>query len=336
MRKTTAYFLMVLLAFLCLGLTNIPKAASQTQSIKILQDSFYVDSSGYLDVIGQIQNTGSNTVDSVYLTGSIFTKSVDQADSATDAYVADLVPNEVAPFYMEFGSPNSSPDGAWDELVSTLSVSIAVSMANSTNNYLYPGLSVVSSSGSVGTEGNFSGAYVVNGVIKNTGNQSANGLWVVGTFFNSTGSICGVGYSDYLTPTNLEPNATTTFRVAAFDLNQTIVGPSWKITSYQLLVQEKGPVLQGNAPTVAPYQGAGGTGTSPHANSQGSTTPSAKNVVPPKNSPITTIYLVLAAVSILVVASVVAVMLLKRDKSHQTVKEARKAQKQKPVKSAAA
>ena len=109
MRKSTVYFFVVL-SLLSLGLTLVPRAFSQTQDIKIVSYSYYFDSSGNLDVVGEVQNVGPNTVNPVILTGSVYSSSgVDQADSYTQVWVSYLAPQQEAPFYMEFPQPQQLP-----------------------------------------------------------------------------------------------------------------------------------------------------------------------------------------------------------------------------------
>ena len=72
-------------------------------------------------------------------------------------------------------------------------------------------LKITSSTPSIGTSGDYNGAYGVSGEIKNTGSQTATNVTVVGEFFNSTGSVVGVGYTTYLTPTDLAPSENNNF-----------------------------------------------------------------------------------------------------------------------------
>ncbi len=61
------------------------KRFSQTQNIKIVSYTYYIDNLGYLDVVGEVQNVGSNTVTSVILTGTVYSSDgTDQADSYTN------------------------------------------------------------------------------------------------------------------------------------------------------------------------------------------------------------------------------------------------------------
>lgn len=237
MKKTYVGFL-VLLAVCSLSFTLVPGVHSQTSNIKVLTYSHYIDSLGYLVVVGEVQNIGTNTVASVILTGSASGPDGVVATSNTQVWVANLVPQQKAPFYMEFFS-QSSNDGSWQSNV--VDVSINVYQAEATANYLYPDLTITSQAGSVSPDG----VFWVNGQIQNTGSQTAKNVTIVGTFYNSTGQVVAVGYSDKTTmnPFSLEPQQTGTFKLGAFDLNQTIMPAEMKISTYSLLIQPLGPIL---------------------------------------------------------------------------------------------
>ena len=195
----------VALLLLSIGLVVVPKTHSQTAYVKVVPNySWYVDLEGYLDVVGLVQNVGPNTISSVALTGTVVGPGgVDVADSGTQVWVSDLLPKQEAPFYMEFISPRTSQTVSWYQVIQAgdlNSIRLNVASANATSSYQYQGLSITSSKSSIGTTGGYAGAYVVDGVIKNTGDQTATNLTVVGAFFNSTGSVVGVSYTNYLDP----------------------------------------------------------------------------------------------------------------------------------------
>ena len=309
MRKGTVY-LFIVLTLLSLGSTLFPSAFSQTENIKILNYSYYIDNLGYLDVVGEVQNVGSNTVDPVFLTGSVYSSSgADLSDSFCKVWVSYLVPQQKAPFYMEFQPPSSS--SIW--VPSDISkITFTVAVANATSNYQYPDLNIISSSGTIGSSGDYNGAYLVNGIIQNTGSQTATNITVVGTFYNATGNVVAAGYTNYLTPATLDPSGTISFQVAAFDLNQSLVPASMKISSYALLVQTQGPILQGTAPIVTPYQSSSSSSSPTAGNSNNSSSPA----------------IIYAAVIVIVILAIAGTLVaLRKSKPHQTVKEAKRARK---------
>lgn len=298
MEKRVMCFI-IAIVIISLTFSSIPRILSQTDAIKVVSYSYYVDNSGALDVTGEIQNVGANTIASVDLRGSIIDDTgADVSDSFTTAWVAYIVPQQKAPFIMEFPPPQD--DNTW-EPGDVANVQLTVAQANATSQYQYPDLKITKSTPSIGTSGDYNGAYGVSGEIKNTGSQTATNLTVVAEFYNSTGSTVGVGYTTYLTPTNLAPSATTTFQIYALDLNQSQVPSYLKISSYSLLVQTQLPILQGSAPSVTPYQGSGSpvSGTGSSAKSLNLT--------------------LIAVIAVVVVLAVVgAIVMLKRRKPQET------------------
>ncbi len=251
--KKTILVIITILALCSLILTDAPAAKSQTQSVKVLNYTYYIDSIGYLVIVGEVQNQGPNTIFAVTLTGSVTSSDGSQADSYAQVWGQNLRPQQKAPFYMEFTSQSSS-GGTWNNDISD--VTINVYRADATSDYQYPNLEVTNQQSYIGTNkvGDLAdyGVYWVTGSIQNTGSQTAQNVTVIGTFYNSQNQVVGVGYSDKTTmnPYSIEPQQSGTFRLGAFDLNQTIVPTDTKIATYSLLIQVQGPILQGTAPVA--------------------------------------------------------------------------------------
>ncbi|MBT0159536.1 hypothetical protein G4O51_06090 [Candidatus Bathyarchaeota archaeon A05DMB-2] len=318
MRKGTQYFF-VLLALASLGLVLVPNVSSQPENIKVVSYSYYVDNLGYFDVVGEVQNVGSNTIESVILSGTVYTSDgTAQAYSyPTNAWVKYLLPQQKAPFYMEF-PPQTSVTGdlSWMSL-GVDHVDFVINEANATSSYQYPDLAIVSSSGGVDAEG----TYWVTGTVKNTGSQTATNVRVIGTFYNASGTVVAVGYTNTLTPSYLSPSDIASFKVGAFDLNQTLIPSILKVSSYSLLIQAEGPVLSGVAPTLPPS-----TPTPSGGNSSPTQSPGSDNRVPiaPETQYVAVIVIVLIGLA-------VAILLLRRRSSRakvQTIKS-RKSQTRK-------
>jgi len=287
------------------GLLSIPSVFSQTENIKIVSYSYYIDAIGVLDVVGEVQNVGSNTVDFVYLTGTAYSADgTDQGSSSCRVWVSYLTPQQRAPFYMEFYTPSSSSSD-WAS-VGVSQVTLAVSQADATSSYQYQDLEITSSSATVSTDVDDLGTYWVSGTIQNTGSQTASQLTVVGVFYNSSGTAVGVGYTNYLTPTSLNPSETTSFKIGAFDLNQSIVPSSQKISSYYVLVQTQSPILEGEAP-IASSSPSGST--SPTSTEQGDDTSG-------DSSNLNLIYAIVIAV---VVVVIIGVLLALRKRKPPTI-----------------
>jgi len=271
--KKTSVSLLVFLIVCSLSLTLAPVTHSQTSStdVKILSYSYYFDYTGFLVVIGEVQNTGANTVKSVGLSGTAYSSDGDQVDSSAYAIVVDLLPGQKAPFMWTFVDTSGNGNGVWSHPDVT-HIDISVFQADTTTDYQYPDLQVSNLKNYLGTNrGTGSddqtadyGAYWVTGTLKNTGDQTAQNVRVIITYYNSSGVAVAIGgYIDQVMNTTLAPSQSTNFKIGAYDLNQTGIISSKKIASYSVLVQVDGPILQGTiVPTVTSYPSpTGGSST---------------------------------------------------------------------------
>jgi uncharacterized protein YxeA len=243
--KKTLTCLLILLVASAITLTFTPNASCQTSNVRILDNySFYEDSLGNLVAIGEVQNVGSNVIANVTLTGSITSDSV-TAQGSCAVWGYDLLPGQKAPFYMEFYKEGSNSVTSWTGVTKS-DISLAVYGAPETSQYMYQGVQITSSQATPTA----TGEYWVTAQLQNSGTQTAQGVWVFATFFNSQGEAVGAGYIDRIS--TLAAGATTTIKVPCWDLNQTIVDSSHKISAYSLLVQVTSPLqTDGNIPVVS-------------------------------------------------------------------------------------
>lgn len=311
-----------------LCLVSVPHVSAQTSEVKILSYSYYIDELGILDVVGEVQNVGPNTITEIALAGSVYSHGVDLDDSGCTVGIEQypveyLAPGQKAPFYMQFYEPSNPnyPYETWYSLTSA-NVILSVTHANATNSYQYPDLNVISSAASLGTNPSGSnadlGVYWVNGIVQNTGAQTAQNVTVLGTFYNSTGNVVAVGFSNSIG--SLAPSATSTFKLGAFDVNQTNVIESEKITSYSLLINALSPVLQGTPPATTPYPtseaSSAPTGTSSTTGSSSSSGTASNKSTSFLSS---TVIAVIAVVVVL--AAVGALVAVRMRKPKETTKE---------------
>jgi len=311
MRKNTV-FVFVIFTVLSLGLTLVPHVSSQPENIKVLSYNWYIDSLGYFVVVGEVQNVGQNTVDIVGLSGTVYTTDgTAQANSFTQAFAQYLVPQQKAPFYMEF-FPGSSTSGdlSWLSL-GVDRVDFTVEQAEATSNYQYPDLTIKDNTGATDGEG----VYWVSGTIQNTGTQTAKNIRVIGTFYNTSGAVVAVGHTgnEPLT-TSLASSGTLSFRFGAWDMNQTEVPANLKISSFLLLVQTEEPILQGTPPPPSTT-----TPTTPTDTPPLSTDPSDSNPTIPTDSTPWSTYAIVAV--IVALGFVGAILLLRKRQSKPTIKQ---------------
>jgi hypothetical protein len=325
MRKSLVCFI-VLLVICSLNFTLIPTGISQTENVKILSYSWYIDLQGYLVVVGEIQNIGQNSLNQVIVHGTIYTSDGAPTESGAPAWVSQMVPNQKAPFYLVFFS-SKNQDGTWPG-GDVAKVNLEISQADPTANYQYADLKITSQTQTIGSGINDKGVFWVRGTIQNIGSQTARNVSVVATFYNSSGTAIGAGhtYTETVKPNILAPQQTASFEVAAFDLDQTQVPSNLKIEKYSLLVQVIGPILQGSAPAIQPTPTPGPVttgspiGTASPTNAQTSSQPIDSG---PSGFAAAS-WLIPAVVVIVLVAAVGAVLVVMKHKPKPKAKAAKK------------
>jgi hypothetical protein len=236
----------LLLTILCLTLTS-QNVSSKTQDVKVLSSSYTIDNLGFLDVFGEIQNTGADTIQKVGLKATVYSADGTEIGVLTgQAWVSYMAPGQKAPFMLEAEKTKSDSD--WIS-AGISKITFTITEAEAVNSHLYPDLTV-SSSATVSTSGDDKGTYWVSGTVKNVGSQTVSKLVVAATFYNSSGHVVSTGLTNYLTPDSLSPSATVSFKVGAYYTDQSTEPESRRITSYVLNVQATNPVLDGSATAV--------------------------------------------------------------------------------------
>lgn len=304
MKKSTIY-LVITLTLLFLSLTSIlaPNVSAQKENIKVLNYSYHIDyQNNLLIVYGEIQNVGSSTVMSVLLGGSVYSADgTDQADAAGQAYVIYIVPQQKVPFEIQFNAPKSSADGTWSS-ISVSRIDFRVSQATATNDYPYSDVKITSQSSSIDTTLTNKGTYWVTGTLKNNGTRTAQNIYVVATFYNSSGITVSGGWSTQKVA-SLAPSGTAFFTVGAFDINMSQINPEQKITSYSLLVRPGAPTSNsGNPPDPSAY---GLIADSSSSQSDFQTNPTSTGSIGGNTEGPSYEWLVYAAIIIIIVAAVV-------------------------------
>ncbi len=218
-----------LLAIMCFGLVSIPNSFSQvsqvTTNIKVLSYSWYVNTAGDLIVVGEVQNTGTSILSSVSLTAAVYGSGTTELVSATGMpYVNDSLPQQKAPFYIDCGNPGA---GAGLTASSVSNVEFTITNAPTTQSQQYQGLQIDHTFNET-----LGGSYIVTGVVFNNGNQTAKGINVVGTFYNSAGKVVAVGFVK--SSVALIPGNQTVFSVSEFDPTTSLAS---QISNYSLLIQ---------------------------------------------------------------------------------------------------
>jgi len=300
MNKLVALFLIALtITGLCA--LSIPLVSAEPSDITILNYTWYIAPStsyypGDLIVVGEIQNTGSSVIDFVALSGIAYTTDGEaQAQSGTSAYVENLLPQQKAPFYIDFSIMSTlSGNLTWLPLLDR--VDLRVIRADIIEARQYDGLSVSASTAYLDAN-NY---YTVVGYLQNVGSQQSGKVWVVGTFYNEAGETIAASYTNFLA-NYTNPGESIQFSLIPLDVTAELSG---KITSYSLLLQSYAPEPT-PSPTPSVSQSPNG---SPTASPSGQPTQSPG----PDQGFSSTLVTAIVAAAVVAVVIVVVLMFVKK------------------------
>jgi hypothetical protein len=196
---------MVIIAALVLAafsLLSTQRVKAATSEVTVLTYSWYTAPSntilaaeaGDLIVVGEVENVGSNVIGNVTLQGEAFSSSEQSlAQATTQAFVYYTLPNQRAPFYLDFTSNDSStPNLSWVTSVTSVTVTVTSVSDTPNNSRQYSDMTIPASSPYI--PGN--GSYIVLATVVNNGSQVDQNPWVVATFYNANGVVVGLNFTD--------------------------------------------------------------------------------------------------------------------------------------------
>ncbi len=299
LKKTLAFVILCVLALASFNVLSMSFVGAQTNSAQILSYTWYVapattTSAEYtydLVAVGEVQNTGSNTVGSIWVVGQVY-DSNGTVVAATEAQTiaTNIVSNQKAPFYLDF-TPESSAtlDQSWVANASTVTVSVGAITPSSATNTQYSGLTTSNLNAA-----NNAGNYTVSGNIQDSGSQSVSDVALATTFYYSNNTVAAVSFSDL--GTALSPGQSVAFSVTPWDNTAAL---SSAISSYAILIGST-PI----APTPTPAPTAAPT-TQPTSAATGTPNPTET----PVTLSSTLIYvLVIAVVGVIAIVGIFLVL----------------------------
>ena len=241
LKKIVTALLLVILVISAFAALAAPHAKAQTTQATILSYSWYTSQVttqtlatyyGDLVVVGEVENTGTTPLSTVSIHGDAYNSSgLVYLGYADLIGVPELLPGQKAPFYMDF-YPEESPCDTQAWVSSVTSVTLQLGAVVSTNQTQYSGLTIPTDSLSSYTS---SGAYTVTGSIENDGDQTVGHVWVLVTYYNSSGTVIGMNCTNYLDPSgSLSPGNAVAFTAIPSDNTAQM---SSQIANYALLVE---------------------------------------------------------------------------------------------------
>ena len=308
LKKILVALALVVLVLTQITLLSAPNVKADASEAKILSYSWYIAPSnsvraqyvGDLIVVGEVENVGSNTLGYVVVEGFAYNSSgALLASTDTQAFVPNMGPGQKSPFYLDLTPDNNvTQDQNW--MPSATNVTLVVVYANDVAAQTqYSGLVIPAGGASASLDS--TGTYTVTGTVQNTGNQATGHVWVLSTFYNASGTVVSLNYTDYIS-NSLSPGATATFVATPIDNTAQL---SSSIANYSLLILSD-TVTTSETPTPTP--------TTPPTTTQPSSSPSSSSQ--PTQSPLTPISSGLlidaAIVAVIIVVVILAALLLLR------------------------
>jgi hypothetical protein len=258
LKKIITMVIIAALVLAAFSMLSTQSVKADTSEARVVSHSWYVapsttviaSTAGDLIVVGEVENVGSNTIGNVTVKGTALSSTGQElATTTTQAFVYYLLPDQKAPFYLDFtASTNTTQDLSWIPDVST--VTVTVTSVTDTTGTQYSGLKIPAVGGSFPyIPGN--GSYYVIGTIVNNGTQTAQYPWVVATFYNSSGTVIALNFTHELT-TSLAPGGDLRFFASPADDTSQLTS---EITNYTLTVDSlttSNSISSTSSPTASP------------------------------------------------------------------------------------
>ena len=310
MKKILVALVLIILIVSSVSLLSTPHVKADASEATILSYSWYVAPStttqaqyiGDLIVVGEVQNIGTNTLGNVVVGAEAYNATGDFMGSAQfAAFVTYLNPGQKAPFYLDFTPDVTDPttyDPNWASSVTNITLHMLG--AADSNQTQYSGLTVPTGSVAIS---NSTGTYTLTGTVQNTGDQTTGRVWVITTFYNASGTVIGLNYTDYISQ-SLLPGKSATFTATPTDNTDQLTS---SIANYSILIQSEPTPLATPTPTEPTTTPTVQPGTSPTSSSQ--TTPTASSPFGILSSLITDVAIIAVVIVIIILA---AFMLLRR------------------------
>jgi hypothetical protein len=176
-----------------------PTSSIQTQeALKIYSYSSYVDSYGYFRIVGEVENIGENSTEKNRVTATFYDENgISGLTCSGNCYLDIIKSGGMSPFEIVIPTP---PE------LKSYSLTVEWQVADRESN-----CEMVARDIEAKTDED--GYYIVTGKVTNTGERYLDTVMVVGTFYDSKGTVVAVGVI-FCDAVPLQSNETATFTIA--------------------------------------------------------------------------------------------------------------------------
>ena len=222
--------LTLLMSVICISSLNSVKA----DSVTVISSSGFTDSIGDYHIVGEVQNTGSNTVDYVQITATYYNTNNQVVDTQFSfASLSYMQPGAKSPFDIIETTSTLVPQISTNKLQVT----------STTSGSITQGLEITSNSSYTDSIGD---VHIV-GQIQNTGSATSSATEIFATCYDSSGMVVDTGLT-FANPQDISPGGTSPFEIIVTDSSQIPL-----ITSYSLTAQSSDyALISANLPSATP------------------------------------------------------------------------------------
>ena len=226
LRRIIIIGILTLLATLCASRIIAPQARAAV-SLTISKNGYYDSAAQKYYFIGEIKNVGTTPATNITISINAYDSSNNQVDIETPTpEISVLNAGAKSPFYTYCESSQASQ--RIDHFTATI-------LASSESTGLPVGIQVTVDNATLDGASSF-----ITGTLQNTGTSETDITDIYATFYNSNGTVMGVGFdqSDVL-----EPNDTNQFNITsqAFVLNANVTG--YTITAESFVGEDNGDYI---------------------------------------------------------------------------------------------
>ena len=173
---------------------------TETANVSVLSVSHYSTDASSFDIVGEVQNNLGTNIKNVEVIVTFYdTNGNFLAVDSTTTEIEILKPNQKSPFKLT---------GYLAQDLAGYGVSVHYT---ETQDQPFNGLTIASQMASVDPEG----LHNIVGTVKNTGGKEATHVMVVGTYYDSAGTVIGISFS-YADPTVIKAGATASFALTSY------------------------------------------------------------------------------------------------------------------------
>lgn len=186
--------------------------------LKIIDSAMTKDQNGYIHLIGEAKNDGTNAIDNIYAIGTLLNNDNSQIGNFSNQLeVHPLKRGEVSPFDITIYDKSNNNN------IHNYKIKFT---SNSTSTNILKDLSI----GSVKSRLDLTGLYFISGRITNNMNAISNGTLIIASVKDKNDNLLGI-WRAQSEPYNIPPLSSASFTIPITDESQ-----SFKISNYTLYI----------------------------------------------------------------------------------------------------